>query len=102
MNWVMQLIRPGGSTLAASALLQEFRAFVLRYFEAQIAEKEFLDRVKEINNELRNKAAHPSLVPKEMADKCIALVRMSLCELINAYRESPVPGAQLNTRKKGI
>ena len=102
MNWVMQLIKPGGSTLAASALLQDFRAFVLRYFEAQIAEKEFLDRVKEINNELRNKAAHPSLVPKEMAEKCIALVRMSLCELINAYRESPAPGARLDTRKKGI
>jgi hypothetical protein len=102
MNWVMQLIRPGGSTLAASALLQDFRAFVLRYFEAQIAEKEFLDRVKEINNELRNKAAHPSLVPKEMADKCIKLVRMSLCELINAYRESPTGGKSRHEEERDL
>lgn len=88
MNWTMQLIKPGGRTLSSSALLQDFRAFVLRYFGQRVAEKEFLDRVKEINDDLRNKAAHPYLMSKEFADKCMALVRLALSEFLDLYREN--------------
>lgn len=95
MNFIMQLTKPGGDTLAASPLLQDFRAFVLRYFEAEVADKEFLDRIQRINVELRNKAAHPSLVSREMAEKCMSLVRLAICELLQAWHENPHPSAPI-------
>lgn len=93
MNFIMQLIKPEGNTLAASRLIQDFRGFVLRYFEAEVAKEEFLDRIETINRELRNKAAHPSLVSKDLAEKCILLVRATLCELLQSWHENPPPNA---------
>jgi hypothetical protein len=93
MNFILQLTKPDGTNLGASPLLQDFRKFVLRYFAAEIADSEFLDLIKRINEELRNKAAHPSLVPKALAEECMLLVRPALCELLQAWHENPLPSA---------
>ena len=91
MEWIMQLIKPGGNTLATSPLLQDFREFALKYFDERIAEKKFLTLLRQINEELRIKAAHPYLMNKDLADRCIELVRVALCELLDAYRHDVTP-----------
>ncbi len=91
MSFTMQLLKPGGRTLADSSLLQDFRNFTITYFDKRVAEKKFLDQVKYVNEEFRVKAAHPYLMTKEVADKCSALVRVALSELIDFYRTGKLP-----------
>lgn len=92
MNFIMQLMKSGSKTLKLSQLLQDFRAFVISYFNERIAEKEFLERLKGINEDFRCKAAHPYLMTKEEADKCLLAIREQLCELLDAYRSSSTSG----------
>ena len=86
MSFIMQLIKPGGKTLSASPLLQDFRKFVVKYFDQRVAEKEFLERLQRINEEFRIKSAHPYLIDKATADDCLAIVRLALSELLDSYR----------------
>lgn len=86
MSFIMQLAKPGGETLAASPLLQDFRKFVVKYFDQRVAEKEFLERLERINKEFRIKSAHPYLVDKATADDCLTIVRLALSELLDSYR----------------
>ena len=86
MSFIMQLLKPGGKTLAASPLLQDFRKFVVKYFDQRVAEKEFLERLQHINEEFRIKSAHPYLMNKATADDCLTIVRLALSELLDSYR----------------
>lgn len=95
MNFTMQLLKPDGRTLAKSPLLQDFRNFVLTYFDQRVAEKQFLDQVQHINEEFRCKAAHPYLVTKATADDCLKRVRSALCELLDSYRIETPPLKEL-------
>ena len=86
MSFVLQLLKLGGRTLASSVLLQDFRKFATTYFDQRVAEKEFLDLIQQINEEFRCKAAHPYLMTKELADKCLETVRTALSELLDSYQ----------------
>ncbi len=100
MDFTMQLIKPGGKTLKSSPLLQDFRGFVTSYFSERIAEKEFLERLKRINEDFRCKAAHPYLMTKEEADRCLLAIREALCELPDAYRTDKALGGPLGSRSE--
>lgn len=91
MNFTMQLLKPGGRTLASSPLLLDFRNFVVTYFHQRVAEKQFLDQVQHINEEFRCKAAHPYLMTKAIADECLKIVRSALSELLDSYRTGTPP-----------
>lgn len=91
MNFTMQLLKPSGRTLASSPLLQDFRNFVVTYFDERVAEKQFLDHVQHINEEFRCKAAHPYLMTKAIADECLTIVRLALSELLDSYRTGATP-----------
>jgi len=86
MNFTLQLLKPNGKTLASSPLLQDFRDFVPKYFDQKVAQKEFLDRIKLINEEFRTKAAHPYVLTKQTAVTCSSIIRSALSELLNSYR----------------
>ena len=91
MNFIMQLLKPGGETLSQSPLLQDFRNFVVTYFDKRISEKHFLGQVQHINEEFRCKAAHPYLMTKAIADECLKIVRSALSELLDSYRTGTPP-----------
>lgn len=85
MSRIMQLIRPGGRTLRRSDLLQDFRAFALRYFREQIVSEEYLDRIQTITEDYRNQSAHPNILSIEVALRCRGIVRKTLNEFLASY-----------------
>ena len=86
MHWIMELIKEGGGHLKESKLLQSFHEFVLRYFEKRILEAEFLKDVKDITNDFRNKAAHPSILSIDIAKGCQELLRRCLNQFLESKR----------------
>ncbi len=78
MHWILNLLKPTGSTYENSPLLQHFMAFLSKYFEEELTSREFLDQVKRIQQDFRNKAAHVSTLDLKSADECRALLRKSL------------------------
>jgi hypothetical protein len=86
MNFIMQLIKPGGKTLSKSALLQDFRQFTLKYFDERIVEKEYLDQINRITEDFRNKAAHPYILDIQIAQNCRTIIRKCLNEFLLCYR----------------
>lgn len=85
MNFIMQLLEVNGGTLKKSPLLQDFRAFTIRYFTESIVDKRYLDQIKRINEDFRCKAAHPYVLDIEVAKQCRSQVRACLNELILKY-----------------
>lgn len=85
MNRILQMLKAEGRTLARSAILQDFRVFTLRYFEDEVVSASFLDGVGEINDDFRNKAAHPYVLSLELAQACQTKIREILCDWLEAY-----------------
>lgn len=88
MNFIMSLLKQGGNTLADSALLQHFRAFVIGYFDERIIESGFLNDVNKLTNDFRNKAAHPYSISADIAKECQVLLRKSLNLFLESVRSS--------------
>jgi len=86
MNFIMRLIKEHGETLQRSQLLQDFRAFTLRYFESCIVEEKYLNQIHRITSDFRNHAAHPSVLGRDLALQCRELVRNCINELILNYK----------------
>ncbi len=86
MNFILGLMKEGGQTLGASALLQDFRRFAFRYFSERIVDKTYLDQIDRINKDFRCKAAHPYVLDSEIAQRCRDQVRACLNELILSYK----------------
>lgn len=84
MSRIMSYLKEGGKTLNGSKLLKHFRAFTINYFDEQIIEATFLEDIKKLTNDFRNKAAHPYSVGIDMAKQCQKLLRKSL----NVFLES--------------
>ena len=84
MNFIMALLKSDGNTLKKSRLLQHFRSFVLKYFEKNILERDFLTDLNNITHDYRNKAAHPHILDLVIALECQTLIRKNL----NMFLES--------------
>ena len=89
MNFIMGLSKEHGENLKLSPLLQDFRAFTLRYFERCIVEKKYLSQIERITKDFRNNAAHPAVLDLEVALRCREAVRACLNELILNYKRPP-------------
>jgi hypothetical protein len=85
MSRIMQLITPEGKTLSRSVVLQDFRAFALQHFQAQIVDEGYLSRIQMICDDYRNKSAHPNILDAQVACQCQAVVRRALNEFLNGY-----------------
>ncbi len=86
MSFIMGLIEDGGNTLSKSPLLQNFRSFTLTYFEDKVLQKDFLDNIKNITENYRNKSAHPYILTLETAKECQKLIRHILIEFLHHYK----------------
>ena len=75
MEYLLSLVyKETGSTLGSSALLQDFRAFVVREVGVGVLEKDFLATLKDYASTYRNPAAHVEEVGKEEAEACREVV----------------------------
>lgn len=84
MNFIMSLLKSDGNTLKESYLLQHFRDFATRFFDNRILETSFLNDLKKITSDYRNKAAHPYVIGLDLAKECQLLLRKNL----NLFLES--------------
>lgn len=73
-----------GNSVKKSPLLKDLRSFVLEYFEDDVMAVEFLDELKRITIEYRNRAAHPGQISLEEAK----IGQKDIRELLKAFLES--------------
>jgi hypothetical protein len=78
MKWVIALTKTGGSTLDTSPLVMDFRMYILRYYQDEILEKEYINLIGKISDEYRNKSAHPYIMTLDTAKECQVLIRECL------------------------
>jgi len=88
MNFILKLMKRGGKTLAGSRLLQDFKSFSTRYFEANVFEREFLDKITIIVDNYRNKAAHPNVLSNQIAQEFHNKIKECLSALMDNYKTS--------------
>lgn len=75
-----------GDTVNKSPVLQDIKKFVLDYFENNILDLQFLDELKRIKNEYRNKAAHPNRINIEEAQKGQIEIRTFIKSFLEYYK----------------
>lgn len=75
-----------GETLIKSPVLQDIKSFVLDYFEKNILDLQFLDELKRIKNDYRNKAAHPNKINAEEAQKGQMEIRILIKSFLEYYK----------------
>lgn len=75
-----------GNTVAKSPLLQDLKKFVLDRFEQDVLSAEYLDDIKKITKDFRNKSAHPNLISKEVACEFHRLIKECLIKLMESYK----------------
>lgn len=85
MVWVLDLARPGGSTLASSPLLGDFSRFAATTFGGELMSIEMTKQLKFIADQFRNRAAHPDIIGQSDARDCRDAVRQALIDLIGCY-----------------
>jgi hypothetical protein len=76
-----------GKTAKKSPILKDLNTFILQYFHRNILELEFLDELKRITNEYRNRAAHPSKISVEEAKQGQKDIRILLKNFLEYYTE---------------
>lgn len=86
MSFILNLMKEGGKTLERSALLKDFRGFVVSYFGERVLDQEYLNQINTINKDFRRKAAHPYILAAEAAQRCREQVRQCLNTFILNYR----------------
>ena len=75
-----------GETVNKSPVLQDIKKFVLEYFENNILDFQFLDELKRIKNDYRNKAAHPNRIDLEEAQKGQLEIRTLIKSFLEYYK----------------
>jgi 16S rRNA A1518/A1519 N6-dimethyltransferase RsmA/KsgA/DIM1 with predicted DNA glycosylase/AP lyase activity len=75
-----------GDTVNKSPVLQDIKSFVLDYFENNILDLKFLDELKRIKDNYRNKAAHPNKINVEEATKGQMEIRMLIKSFLEYYK----------------
>lgn len=75
-----------GSSVTKSPVLQDIKKFVLNYFENNILDLQFLDELKRIKNDYRNKAAHPNRIDVEEAQRGQIEIRTLIKSFLEYYK----------------
>lgn len=87
IHFNLNLLKPKGNTFKGSPLLQDFRTFLLYYFDDALLSQAYLDRIDTVIKSYRNKAAHPYLLNLATAQACQTAVRDCLNDFLG-YRNA--------------
>lgn len=74
-----------GNTINKSPLLQDFKSYLLTFFDSNILDAEFLIKIKETTEEYRNKAAHPNKISFEDATLGKVKIKKLLKKFLEMY-----------------
>lgn len=75
-----------GKTSKKSPILTDFKKFLLTYFEENILGLEFLNALKRITNEYRNRAAHSNIITLDEAKKGRKEIQELLKQFLEFYK----------------
>ncbi len=75
-----------GKTSKKSPILTDLKKFLLTYFEENILELEFLNELKRITEEYRNRAAHPDIITLDEAKKGRKEIQEILKQFLESYK----------------
>ena len=78
MSFVLGLLKEQGKSLSRSELLKDFRWFILTHFGQEVLDLSFLSQIQRIKDDFRNKAAHPNILDREVANGCREQLRPCL------------------------
>ena len=76
-----------GRTVEKSPLLQDLKAYVLNKFRQEFLNIEYLDEIKTIIRDYRNKSAHPNIIDAEQAVKFHKQMKECLISLMENYKQ---------------
>jgi len=76
-----------GKTVEKSLLLQDLKSFVLYRFKEEFLNIEYLDEIKTIITDYRNKSAHPYLIDSKKAVKFHKQIKECLISLMENYKQ---------------
>lgn len=76
-----------GRTVNKSPLLKDFKTFVLSKFEQELLSIGYLDMIKMIINDYRNKSAHPNIINAEKAAIFHKQIKKCLISLMENYKQ---------------
>lgn len=75
-----------GRTANRSPLLQDLRTFIFDYFERNVIDLDFLNKIKRITSDYRNKAAHPAIITVEEARNGRQEIRDVIVQFLEYYK----------------
>lgn len=75
-----------GRTIEKSPLLQNLKDFILKRFEKELLDIEYLDEIKIIIKDYRNQSAHPNLMDAEKASTFHKQMKECLISLMENYK----------------
>lgn len=75
-----------GKTVERSPVLKSLKNFICRYFDENILGKEFLDSLKKITENYRNRAAHPNIITLEEATEARIEIRKYIKYFLELYK----------------
>ena len=75
-----------GVTVKKSPLLKDLKEFVLKRFEIELLNYEYLEEIKTIINDYRNQSAHPNLMDTEKAITFHKQIKECLISLMENYK----------------
>jgi len=76
-----------GKTVKSSPLLQDLRDFIFNYFEKNVIEVDFLNELKRITTQYRNRAAHTEIITIEEAEKGKHEIRNIIIQFLEYYKQ---------------
>jgi hypothetical protein len=75
-----------GRTVERSPILQDFKGFILQYFEEHFINIELYEKLLNVTREYRNRAAHPNEISREEAKKAKACIQELIIKVLKEYK----------------
>ncbi|QIZ08508.1 hypothetical protein HFZ78_18830 [Priestia megaterium] len=75
-----------GRTVERSPILQDFKEFILCYFDDHFVDAELFEKIKNVSREYRNRAAHPNVITFEEAIEGKEIIKELILRVLKDYK----------------
>lgn len=75
-----------GKSVERSPILQDFKGFILKYFDEHFVNIELYEKILNVTREYRNKAAHPNEISNEEAKHAREVIQELLIMILKDYK----------------
>nr|WP_263327079.1 restriction endonuclease subunit S [Neobacillus sp. Marseille-Q6967] len=77
-----------GRTVRRSPILQDFKEFILRYFEENFVDTDLFEKIMNVTRVYRNRAAHPNEISFEEAIEGKEIIKELILSVLRNYKET--------------